>query len=322
MEINYGFPFIGRERERVEEFLSRFRLDYEEEIGFTVNLLEGDDIVATGSRRGNVLECIAVSPEFRGRDLAAVVVTELVREAVAQKIDHLFLFTVPENKRIFTGLGFWTIVESSEALLMENRKDGLAGFINRLDCPTKSGVIGCVIANCNPFTNGHLYLIEAATRECDLLHLFILSEDRSLFSSRERLALAKKCTVHLDNVVVHPTEDYLLSFATFPTYFIKDKAQVEQINCTLDLLIFTEIIAGALNITKRFVGAEPFDPVTNFYNRRLHEVLPKYGISLIELPRRTSRVRQIIAAGEFANIGCLVPSATYEYILNKYGQVK
>lgn len=329
MDIGFGSPFKGKEKERVRKFLGRFHLDYEEEIEFTVNVLEQGEIVATGSRQRNVFKCIAVSPELRGQNLSAIILTELQKEAVAQNIDHLFIFTTPENERIFLSLGFYNVAKTAEALLMENRKNGIRDYIGRLACPSARGKIGCVIGNCNPFTNGHLYLVESAAKSCDWLHLFILSENQGMFPAVQRLALAKKCTSHLKNVVVHPTEDYLISFATFPTYFIREKADAERINCTLDLVIFGGIVAKALNITMRFVGTEPFDRVTEYYNRRMKEVLPEYGIQVIETPRcicagetvSASLVRRLIADQNFAMLRPLVPPATYAYILQNYGRV-
>ena len=32
------------------------------------------------------------------------------------------------------------------------------------------------MANCNPLTNGHLYLMEQASMRVDVLHIFVLSE--------------------------------------------------------------------------------------------------------------------------------------------------
>ena len=45
--------------------------------------------------------------------------------------------------------------------------------------------------NANPFTLGHLYLIEKAAAQSDLLHIFIVSEDVSLvpFQVRRRLVM-------------------------------------------------------------------------------------------------------------------------------------
>jgi [citrate (pro-3S)-lyase] ligase len=80
----------------------------------------------------------------------------------------------------------------------------------------------------------------------------------------------------------------------------------------LDLLIFAKIVAKTLNIAKRFVGSEPLDPVTNFYNCQMKNFLPKYGIQVVELPRLSyygepvsaSQVRNLIARGEYQKIKC------------------
>lgn len=41
-----------------------------------------------------------------------------------------------------------------------------------------------------------------------------------------------------------------------------------------------------LHITHRFVGEEPEDIVTNVYNDAMKKILPKYGIELVEIPRK------------------------------------
>ena len=60
-------------------------------------------------------------------------------------------------------------------------------------------------------------------------------------------------------------------------------------------------IVPALNITKRFVGKEPFDKATNAYNQKMKEILTPLGIEVHEIERLTdgyqavsaSRVRRI-----------------------------
>ena len=76
--------------------------------------------------------------------------------------------------------------------------------------------------NANPFTNGHLYLVTKANEENDTVHLFVLSEDISEFSSFDRTRMVKKGTEHLKNVRIHSTSNYLVSAATFPSYFLKE----------------------------------------------------------------------------------------------------
>ncbi len=79
--------------------------------------------------------------------------------------------------------------------------------------------IAALVMNANPFTFGHQYLVEKAAAESDILHLFIVSEDQSLvpFSVRKQLVL--EGTAHLDNIIYHESDPYIISNATFPSYF-------------------------------------------------------------------------------------------------------
>ena len=56
----YGHPFTGRKRRRLEEFLRRMNLSYDEGVQYTVNLVTQDgEIAATGSLQHNVIKCVA-----------------------------------------------------------------------------------------------------------------------------------------------------------------------------------------------------------------------------------------------------------------------
>lgn len=284
--------------------------------------------MGTGGIGGNVLKYIAVKPERMGEGLTATIVGELIKYAAERQIERLFLFTKPSNAAMFEPFRFYRVAATKDVVLMENIKDGAAEFVRGLECPTKEGVIGSIVANCNPFTNGHLYLVEKAASECDLLHLFILSEDRSEFSAAVRMRLAKESTAHIGNVVVHPTSDYLISSVTFPSYFHKDSADSTAINTELDLTIFAERFAAPLNISRRYAGSEPLCPVTSQYNRQMHAILPPLGVRVIEVPRvsldsepvSASRVRECLAKGDFASIQKLAPPPVYAYLANQYRQ--
>ena len=262
MEIETGAPLRPWRQKAVAEFLSREALDYDPAIPFTVNLLEDDRIVATGSLDGNICKCIAVDPAFQGEGLTATIITQLRQEAFRRGLRHLFLYTKPKNRFLFQGLSFYPVAEAPDTLLMENVRDGVGQFVASLERPEHPGTVGAIVANCNPFTLGHLYLAEQAAAAVDTLHLFVLSEDKSFFPAADRLELVRQGVAHLKNIFVHPTGDYLISAATFPTYFIKDKDRVPEIRCRLDLEIFANHFAPALGITRRFVGTEPLSPVT------------------------------------------------------------
>lgn len=323
-----GTPFTGRKKEKLKAFLQQAALDYDEGAEYTVNLVtQNGSIAATGSLQGNILKCIAVSDACRGEGLTARIVTLLLNRALASGHTHLFLFTKPENRTMFTGLGFFPITETADVLLMENKRDGIRQYVRSLCVGTSVGKVGAVVANCNPFTLGHRYLIEQAAAQCNTLHLFILSEDKSVFPAAVRFRLAQDGIRDIPNVVIHKTSDYLISSAVFPTYFMKDKARADAANCELDIRIFCEYFAKALGITVRFVGTEPLCPVTRAYNETMKKLLPSYGIALAELPRKcknadvisASRVRQAMRDGDAEALASLVPETTLRYLRSPDG---
>ena len=92
--------------------------------------------------------------------------------------------------------------------------------------------------NANPFTLGHQYLVERAAAACDTLHLFVVSEDASLVPFAVRRKLVEAGVAHLPNVVLHDSGPYIISNATFPSYFLKDEAAVIDGHARLDLVKF------------------------------------------------------------------------------------
>lgn len=309
MQMETGRPMRGDMRRQLEAFLKECALDYDEGIDFTAVLMEDGEIIAAGSLDGCTIKCVAVSPLRQGEDLCAAILTELRREAFSRGAERLMLFTKPANQMLFSGFGFYPLVRTSSCLLMENRKNGLSDFLSALERPNKTCArVGCIVANCNPFTYGHRYLIETAAAQVDWLHVFILSEEKSLFPAQARLELARLGCVGLENVSIHPSGPYMVSSATFPSYFIKDKARVGDIYSEVDVRLFGERIAPTLGITHRFVGTEPASPTTQAYNQSLKAHLPDYGVEVIELERlehggeavSASRVRALLEEGRSA----------------------
>ena len=295
----------------------------------TVLIWDGDTLAAAGSRDSNLLKYIAVANAYQGEGLLATVLTVLRQEAFRVGFRHLFLYTKPVNAPQFTALFFYPVAQTEDVLLMEDRKDGISSFLAQLQPVRSPGVTGAAVMNCDPFTLGHQYLIETAAKNCDRLYVFILSEDKSRFSPADRLEMVKRGTQHLSNVVVLPTGPYLISSATFPTYFLKDREQADQIHCQLDIEIFTRYFAPAFSITRRYVGTEPLSPTTNRYNTALHHLLPSRGISVVELPRlersgrpvSASAVRAAFSAGDWETVKHLVPMTTYEFLRNAQQEV-
>lgn len=302
-------------------FLARAGLTVDTPPEKTVLVFDGEELVATGSRQGNLLKYIAVDEARQGEGLTATVLTALRQDAFAAGFDHLFLYTKPQNKYMFSSLFFYPVAQTDTVLLMEDRKDGIRTFLDAL--PAKaSGRVGAAVMNCNPFTLGHRYLIETAARECDRLYVFVLSEDQSRFPAADRLELVRQGTADLSNVTVLPTGPYLISSATFPTYFLKDREAAQTVQCLLDIEIFTKYFVPKLGITCRFVGTEPLSPMTNMYNDALKANLPSRGVTVCEIPRlevgnqpiSASHVRSLLGTGQPELLHALVPQTTFEYL--------
>lgn len=315
----------GKKYDAWAVFLRWAGLTPDEGVESTVLVWEDGELIATGSRQDNVLKCIAVDPAHQGEGLTATLLTQLRQDAVAHGHRHLFLYTKPRNKTMFSSLFFYPVAQTEQVLLMESRKNGVQEFVNGLEAPKKDGVIGAVVMNCNPFTRGHRYLIETAARECDWLYVFVLSEDKSFFPAADRLALVRAGTADLQNVTVHPTGPYLISSATFPTYFLKEKEQFETVHCQLDIEVFVKHFVPKFGITRRYVGTEPLSPVTNQYNEALSRNLPARDVELRELPRvengqgpiSASAVRALLGTGQPDSLRTLVPDSTFAYLTEK-----
>lgn len=186
--------------------------------------------------------------------------------------------------------------------------------------------IGAIVMNCNPFTLGHLYLVEESLKHIDHLYIFIVEEDKSFFSFSDRYQLAKSCCTHLKNVTILPSGKFIISTLTFPEYFVKDQLQKVTINPSKDVEIFGREIAPMLNITYRFLGEEPLDKVTSQYNTLLKEQLKWFNIQVIEIPRKStnnvlisaSLVRKLINAHNIEATQNLLPPSTYNFIEKKF----
>ena len=331
--LEEGFPFHGRKLEQLQKFLQKSSLTYGPQIQYSVLLKTRDGAIAgCGSRHENTLKCIAVDEKFQGEGCLQIIMTALTKNAAAAQISHLFLFTKPMYLVMFSDMGFYQITSTEDMLLMENRKNGIREYLSRESSqfPAQEGkTASSIVMNANPFTNGHRYLVETAASQCDVLHVFVLSADSSEFPASIRLDLVKKGCQDLTNVFVHGSSDYLISHATFPDYFLKDKANATQKAAVLDLMIFGEYFKDAFHLTRRFVGEEPFSLITRVYNEQMKKILPGFGITVTEIPRCTSpdgtvisatHVRKLFLSGSLEELKPFVPETTYTFLISPEGQ--
>ena len=289
----------------------------------TVLVWEDEELVATGSREGNILKCIAVENSRQGEGLLATVITQLRQSAFQAGHSHLFLYTKPQNEYLFTSLFFHPIARTDKVLLMEDGAHGIGKFLASLGKP--EGECGAIVMNADPFTLGHRYLVEEASRRCEKLLVFVLSEDKGHFPASVRPELVRRGTADLSNVTVLPTGPYLISSATFPTYFLKDRDSADTVHCMLDVEIFTKHFAPHFSITRRFVGTEPLSALTARYNDVLKAELPNRGIPVEIIPRlekggipvSASAVRSALKNGDRELVRNLVPATTFHYLFEE-----
>ena len=325
MDIELHSPLRGAKVNIWRDFLAKANLDVQDDALQTVLVWDGEMLIATGSRTGNLLKYIAVDPARQGEGLLAKVLTALRQEAFREGHSQLFLYTKPRNEPLFADLMFYPVAQTGDVLLMEDRRDGIGQFIRQLPAGEHTGKVGAAVMNCDPFTLGHQYLVETAAKACDHLYIFVLSEDQGHFSASDRIEMVRRGTAHLNNVTVLPTGPYLISSATFPTYFLKDRDQADRIHCQLDVEIFARHFAPAFSIKTRFVGTEPLSPLTQQYNVILKSQLPSRGIRVEEIPRLTqgnvpvsaSAVRAALKAGDRQAVKNLVPQTTFAYLEDK-----
>lgn len=324
-----GNPFKGIQLEQLKNFLNKMDLEYDEGIEYSICILdENNEMIASGSAEQNVLKCIAIDPEYQGQGLSGTIISQLIQYEFEQGMSHILMYTKPQNQEMFEDMGFYTIIKTNEVLFMENRKGGIGRFLENIigETPEEAGchetTAGAIVANCNPFTLGHRYLIEEALKQCDYLHLFVLSDKRTFYRAEERYFMVKEGIRDLERVILHQTSDYLVSAATFPSYFMKDKGKAQRANCRLDVELFGQKIGPALQIKKRFIGTEPYCQVTNCYNETMKKLLPGFGIQVIEIERKhlagdaisASRVRDAVRSGNVEQIRGLVPETTWEFL--------
>ena len=320
-------PTNKRDVRKMDALLEKEGIQRDKNLDYSIGLFDDDyNLVATGSCFKNTLRCMAVDSNHQGEGLLNQVVTHLMDHQYSRGNVELFLYTKCDSAKFFNDLGFYEIARvDGKVVFMENRRTGFSGYLEELKKTAVPGEkIAVVVMNANPFTLGHQYLLEKASAENDAVHVFVVSEDVSLVPFDVRFELVKAGSSHLKNLIYHPTGSYIISNATFPSYFLKDEDLVIQSHAKLDINVFKKI-AAALGVNRRYVGEEPFSQVTGIYNRIMKEELDACGVECVIVPRKTdgtepisaSKVRKAIKEGRLEEIRDVVPAATYEFFTSE-----
>ena len=314
------------------ELLRSQNIKPEANVDRSFGVFQSDKLVATASVYKNIIKCVAIDDEFKGGAMFNELISDVLSDLYRRNYNRVFVYTKPEAKRGFEALGFKEIeYVAGHLVFMEKAQSGFDDYLKaiegkRIAC---GDVISAIVINANPITLGHMYLIENAAKESDHLHIFVVSEDRSEFPADVRRRLVEDATAHLKNITIHDTNDYLISSATFPSYFLKEEDDVTAIQSELDARIFKYHIAKALCITDRYVGDEPFSKTTNIYNRTMSKVfenVPDQNYPKLHIIERfsvdgeiisASKVRSLISEGKINEAKRFLPKATCDYLDKK-----
>jgi [citrate (pro-3S)-lyase] ligase len=322
----------------VSDFLERMGFAFEPsevECTMIVYNLNGE-LIGTGSHQESILKYVVVAPEFRETTAFALIVTSLT-EKLLKKHKHSFVFTRPENSIAFQGLGYTEIATAKPLFtVLEFGFESIKTYQEYLQeqkVQCQSGKIAGIVINCNPFTKGHLHLIEKAASENDLVYLFVVEANLSVFPFETRWDLIKQGVKHLSNVHLLSGGKYMVSGAIFPSYFLKNETigDVQEKQAELDVRIFAEYIAPILEIKKRYVGTENYCATTAAYNKAMKSILPEYDVELVEIKRKSSgfdqndqpncisasKVRQAIKDDALDIIIDFLPEVTRDYLLSE-----
>lgn len=312
-------------RNKVEKFLNDndLRLDEVDYYAGVFLVGEEDILLGGGGLQGNVIKCVVITNDLRETGMGTKLISHLYLETINRGEDNVRVFTKPENKEIFTSLGFKLLACSDKAILLENGS-GLKRYCDYLTSLRKDGENGVIVMNANPFTLGHRFLIETALQSVDNLYVIVVKENRSAFSYEARKQMIIQGTSDLENVIVCEGSDYQISNITFPTYFLKEITDATDTQISLDLDLFVKYIVPALNIKKRFVGSEPKDILTQRYNVLMKGFLSQNDVEFVEIQRKetnetiisASKVREYLNDFEFNRAVSLVPCSTVPFLLS------
>lgn len=206
----------------------------------------------------------------------------------------------------------------------------LGGYIR--DIPFNGRYVGSIVMNANPFTKGHRYLVEYAAKKVDFLLVFVVEEDASYFSFKDRFEMVSAGVQDMKNVLVVPSGEMIISQKTFSGYFAKEcREEMVTKDFSLEADLFIRYICPTFNIKIRFFGEEPKDELTRNYTEEMKKKLLESKIDVEVMPRLSDKEHMVINAssiraayqkGDWDYIRERVPETTYTYLKEKCRCIK
>lgn len=134
MEIQTLNPTTPRQRQRIEAFLKRNGLRFDDMHYYAAITDDDGEMIAGGGLKGNVIKCVAVDDAHKGEAIANTLISHLIAHANEEGHSNVKLFTKPKNRQLFESLSFRLLAEAPEAVLMET---GIGGINNTVEALRK-----------------------------------------------------------------------------------------------------------------------------------------------------------------------------------------
>lgn len=326
MEQTVYQVYLDQEKKLIDKFLRDNNLFLEDDVDQTFYIKSQDAIIGTISASKNVIKCFAIDPNLRSGGIGSTLVSHIIQALHQKRIFHYMVFTKSENIDLFMQLGMNLLTKTDKVALLENDSSELRQNIQSIRQkmrPNKK--TAALVMNCNPMTNGHLYLIETCAKENEQVVLFLVEEDLSQFPFDMRFRIVTEATKHLENIIVVPSGRYIISLATFPTYFLRKEENIAKEHAKLDITLFKTHFMEPLGISMRYVGEEPYSETTNIYNDAMIDVL-KDQVKIIKRIQfkenyiSASYVRKALIKGDMELVKQLVPKATWQELISCEGK--
>lgn len=343
-KINLNISF---QKEKLILFLAQNGLIFDSLESAYCIFNEAEEIIASGGREKNILKCFAVNPVYKGLGLTGEIISALLKEGYKAGYKSFFIFTKKKTIDFFIEANFSVLQTTDDSALLyrgeksveESLKEKVKTYYPDFIFPQNGNdTVVCsnhknaaIVMNANPFTLGHRYLTEKAYEFCGTekkLFVFVVETDNSFFSFKERFALVQENVKDLNNVFVLPSSEFLISAATFPSYFLKEKTLVQKNQTQLDARMFLKYFVPLFNIGVRFLGEEPLDKNTELYNETLQNELPP-ACSVKIIPRKkiitensemfisATAVREAYKNGNLEKVKNYIPAATYTFLAER-----
>ena len=132
MEIQTLNPTTPRQRQRIEAFLKRNGLRFDDMHYYAAVTDDDGEMIAGGGLKGNVIKCVAVDDAHKGEAIANTLISHLIAHANEEGHSNVKLFTKPKNRQLFESLSFRLLAEAPEAVLMETSIGGINNMVEQL----------------------------------------------------------------------------------------------------------------------------------------------------------------------------------------------